>query len=192
MTDPTRRRDAGRTRAALLKAAAELFAERGFAHATIRDIGERAGVDSAMIARYFGGKAQLYVAVLQKEQGTGEPPDLLDGERLRHVVERAVRQGAGPLYHSALHAHDDPRADEFSRRELHRRIVTPLARRLAADGADRPQARAELLTAAVVGVLIGRSSGTLPALTALDADELAGLLAQVLSAMEPRECSRRF
>ncbi|QRP47398.1 TetR/AcrR family transcriptional regulator [Amycolatopsis sp. FDAARGOS 1241] len=184
MTDTPRRRDAGRTRAALLKAAAELFAERGFAQATIRDIGERAGVDSAMIARYFGGKAQLYVAVLHEEQGAEDPPDLLDTDRLRELVGRAVRQGPGPLYHAALHPHDDPQADEYSRTELHRRIVTPLAGRLRADAVDRPQARAELLTAAVVGVLIGRSSGALPALTALDADTLTSLLTQVLSSME--------
>ncbi|MFD9659211.1 helix-turn-helix domain-containing protein [Streptomyces mirabilis] len=35
---------------------ATLFAERGFDRTTIRDIGERAGVDPALIARYFGSK----------------------------------------------------------------------------------------------------------------------------------------
>ncbi|MBX6388749.1 MAG: TetR family transcriptional regulator [Frankia sp.] len=59
-----RRRDAERSRAALLDAAAELFAERGYAGTALRAVGQRAGVDAALIARYFGGKDGLYRAVL--------------------------------------------------------------------------------------------------------------------------------
>ncbi|WP_326565798.1 TetR family transcriptional regulator [Amycolatopsis rhabdoformis] len=186
MTDQPspRRRDAGRSRAALLAAAAELFAERGYSQATIRDIGERAGVDPAMIARYFGGKAQLYVAVLQDEMGDKEPADLKDAERLSWLVGRAVRQGPGPLYQVALQPHADEQATTFSREELHRRLVTPLARRLADEGVDRPQARAELITAAFAGVLTGRTSGAFPELAALDADALTALVTQLVSSME--------
>jgi AcrR family transcriptional regulator len=61
---PPRRRDAAATRRALLDAARELFDARGFRGTTVRGIGERAGVDPALIARYFGGKAELYQAVL--------------------------------------------------------------------------------------------------------------------------------
>ncbi|MGW4486444.1 TetR family transcriptional regulator [Amycolatopsis sp. NPDC004368] len=179
-----RRRDAGRTRAALLAAAAELFAERGYAQATIRDIGERAGTDPAMIARYFGGKAQLYIAMLQAETGDDELADLGDAERLSGLVGRAVRQGPGPVHQVALQPHADAQATAVSREELHRRIVTPLARRFTTDGVDLPQARAELLTAAFAGVLIGRTSGALPALAALDAETLTALVAQLVSAME--------
>lgn len=60
----TRRRDAARSRQALLAAAAGLFAERGYAGTAIRSVGDRAGVDPALIARYFGGKEGLYRAVL--------------------------------------------------------------------------------------------------------------------------------
>ncbi|ABW16300.1 transcriptional regulator, TetR family [Parafrankia sp. EAN1pec] len=60
----TRRRDAARSRQALLAAAADLFAERGYAGTAIRSVGDRAGVDPALIARYFGGKEGLYQAVL--------------------------------------------------------------------------------------------------------------------------------
>jgi len=62
--DPTRRRGprpgGGDTREALLVAAREEFAEKGFAAATVRSIGARAGVDPAMISHYFGGKAGLF------------------------------------------------------------------------------------------------------------------------------------
>lgn len=176
-----RRRDADSTRAALLKAGAELFAERGYDHATTRDIGERAGVDAAMIARYFGGKAQLYIAVLREETGDDVPVDILDPARMRHLVDRAIRRGPSPIYRVTIRRHDDPRAQAASRAELRRRIVGPLVARLAADGVDRPQEKAEVLTAAFIGVLTARASGAFDRLPELDADDLTSLLLELLS-----------
>ena len=49
---------------ALVLAAQDLFGQRGFESTTIRDIGDRAGVDAALIARYFGSKADLYIAAV--------------------------------------------------------------------------------------------------------------------------------
>src|SRR3982751_6983451 len=66
--DSVRRvRDAAASRRALLGAAGELFHARGYEGATVRDIGERARVDPALIARYFGGKEGLYLAALADE-----------------------------------------------------------------------------------------------------------------------------
>src|SRR5919107_1746006 len=62
-----RLRDAAASRRALLEAAGELFHARGYEGATTREIGDRAGVDPALIARYFGGKEGLYLAVLSDE-----------------------------------------------------------------------------------------------------------------------------
>jgi MFS family permease/AcrR family transcriptional regulator len=67
----TRRRDAGRSRARLLAAAAELFAERGYTGTALRAVAERAGVDAALIARYYGGKDGLYQAVLAADPVVG-------------------------------------------------------------------------------------------------------------------------
>ncbi len=53
------------TRAALLRAAAEVFAERGYQLARVRDIAARAGVNLAAMNYHFGGKQKLYLAVLQ-------------------------------------------------------------------------------------------------------------------------------
>ena len=58
--DGVRRRDAAATRRALLEAARELFGTRGFEATTLREIGERAGADPALFARYFGSKGQLF------------------------------------------------------------------------------------------------------------------------------------
>jgi len=51
------------TRQELLDAAREVFADRGVDGATTREIAQRAGVDPAMIAHYFGSKGGLFEAV---------------------------------------------------------------------------------------------------------------------------------
>ncbi|VBB06355.1 tetr bacterial regulatory protein hth signature [Lucifera butyrica] len=51
--------------AKLLEAASKLFAERGFAAVSIREVAEAASVNSALISYHFGGKEGLYSAVLE-------------------------------------------------------------------------------------------------------------------------------
>ena len=57
--------DADRSRAALLDAALEEFAAKGFAGGRVRDIAQRAGVSKDLVAYHFGGKDGLYLAVQQ-------------------------------------------------------------------------------------------------------------------------------
>ncbi len=59
-----RRRDPVRTRARILAAAVEVFAELSYAQAGLRDISARAGVASSLPVRYFGTKAALFEAAL--------------------------------------------------------------------------------------------------------------------------------
>lgn len=54
-----------RTRAALLEAAGNVFAEKGFDRATGKEICARAGANVAAINYYFGGVEGLYAAVLR-------------------------------------------------------------------------------------------------------------------------------
>ncbi len=58
-------RDAERTRAELLAVATEVFAESGYSGARVDDIAERTRTTKRMIYYYFGGKEQLYLAVLE-------------------------------------------------------------------------------------------------------------------------------
>ncbi|MGZ8176537.1 TetR/AcrR family transcriptional regulator [Williamsia sp. SKLECPSW1] len=59
------RRDADATRGALVAAARDRFSRTGFAATTVREIATDAGVDPALIMRYFGGKRGLYEAAVQ-------------------------------------------------------------------------------------------------------------------------------
>lgn len=62
---PQRKSD--RTRAAILDAARRLFAERGHGATTIRDIAAEAGIDPALVMRYFGSKDELFVRAAEFE-----------------------------------------------------------------------------------------------------------------------------
>lgn len=56
-----------RTRAAILEAARALFAERGYAATTVRDVATAAAVDPALVIRYFGSKDELFVRATEFE-----------------------------------------------------------------------------------------------------------------------------
>lgn len=59
-----RKRDTEATREALMDAATELFAERGFDGTRVDQIAQTAGVNKAMISYHFGGKKRLYNEIL--------------------------------------------------------------------------------------------------------------------------------
>jgi AcrR family transcriptional regulator len=63
---PERLRDAERTRADILAVATAEFADRGYAGARINEIAAKTSTTKRMIYYYFGGKEQLYIAVLEQ------------------------------------------------------------------------------------------------------------------------------
>jgi AcrR family transcriptional regulator len=63
---PGRRRDKEATKEALLAAGVQVFAERGYDAATTREVAQAAGVNEQLIQRYFGGKAGLLLAVIER------------------------------------------------------------------------------------------------------------------------------
>lgn len=69
-TTQRRPRDAGATKALLLRAATEEFAEYGLAGARIDRIADRAGANKRLIYVYFGDKDQLFDAVVDDQAQT--------------------------------------------------------------------------------------------------------------------------
>jgi TetR/AcrR family transcriptional regulator len=61
-----RRRDADRSRQALLDAARHEFADKGLAGARVSEIAERAGLNKQLISYYFGGKQGLYDTLVEQ------------------------------------------------------------------------------------------------------------------------------
>lgn len=170
----------GQARELLLEAAVALFAERGYDRTTTRDVAERAGVDAALIARYYGGKDGLYLAALREETGDAEPPDLLHRDRTASLLARVDARGAGPVLRAAVERHPDDAVRTASVAALSSRLVEPLAARLRDEGVQDAQLAAELRVAAFAGVLLGRGAGAFPALSDADADVLTDLLLDLI------------
>lgn len=98
MSEPTTRsRLKAARRSTLLRAAAELFAERGFHSVSMEDLGAAAGISGPAVYRHFASKeavlSELLVGVSQK---------LLDGGRQEAAAEEPPGQTLGRLI--AFHA----------------------------------------------------------------------------------------
>ena len=92
-----RARDAARTRAEILDVATREFARAGYDGARVDEIAARTRTTKRMIYYYFGGKEQLFTAVLERAYGAlREAERRLDVAHLDPVA--AVRRLAGLLF----------------------------------------------------------------------------------------------
>jgi AcrR family transcriptional regulator len=83
------------TRAHLVETALSVFAEKGFARATIKDLGVAAGMSPAILYHYFKGKEELLQAVVERYSFVGDVRRLIDageslpiGDFLRALTQR--------------------------------------------------------------------------------------------------------
>jgi AcrR family transcriptional regulator len=86
---PERERNPVRTRAAILDAAEKLFAQKGFDTTSLNEVGAAAGVSRGTPGYFFGSKADLYQAVLDRCFAEVR-------EAVRSGRERALASGQSP------------------------------------------------------------------------------------------------
>ncbi len=98
------RSDGAEARSRLLLAALRLFAEKGFAKTSTREIAQSAGVNLAAIKYYFGDKAGLYRVVFSEPLGVAcEAVDLSDPTLgLRDVLQIFFADFVAPLKHGEI------------------------------------------------------------------------------------------
>lgn len=77
-----------RTHADILRAAAEVFAERGFSRATLTSIGDRAGVTLGAVYFHFRNKEELARVIVQQQPDRVVTP--YDSTGLQYVVDVTV------------------------------------------------------------------------------------------------------
>jgi AcrR family transcriptional regulator len=174
------RRDREATRARLLQAARLRFAEHGYAGTSVRQVAADAGVDAALVFRYFGSKDGLFVAATAQED-----PETLLGLPPSEFTERLLTlfafppQGTRPV--AALLRSGGRAAGEA---RLQAAVCGPFLDELsgALEGEDA-ELRAELLVAWVVGVAVMRGivPGTILART--DQESVARHSAAVVRAL---------
>ncbi|MBP3730652.1 MAG: TetR/AcrR family transcriptional regulator [Mailhella sp.] len=100
----SKRADRGSTRSLIIDAAGRVFAEKGFAKTTTREICQKAGVNSAAVNYYFGSKEGLYDEVLveahrqiislDQMKTIMEDSAMSDEDKLRFVFSLVFRTAA--------------------------------------------------------------------------------------------------
>ena len=179
-----------------MSAASELFAERGYAGASIDEIGERAGISGPGIYRYFRGKDALLEAVVADATDSftvarsTPPPDL---EQLStHVVAAALDDPATLItFMRERHRLDGAAKDDLGRAE--RRLYRPWAEAIGAVDPGIPGRQAALRQRAVLtalGVIASRQQGVgRPALDRLLVRSIVSVLA--VPSIEPHQPGAR-
>ncbi|GAA1808401.1 TetR/AcrR family transcriptional regulator [Nocardioides hankookensis] len=162
--DPTSRpRNAEATRLDLLRVARRRFTVLGYERTTTRDIAADAGVNVALISRYFGSKEGLFAAVIEDSAELMEPwqPGSIDD--LAVALADSLRPDAWPEFDHVnpmvllLRDIDDDRVGALRRQALSS-AIDAFAGLIGGD--DTARLRADLVFALLAGVFQLR--GVLP------------------------------
>jgi AcrR family transcriptional regulator len=162
-----RKRDATATRAAILAAARQRFLRESYDSVGLRDIAGDAGVDVALISRYFGGKEGLFRDVLLADKNDGLLRQPLTAAELPAYLAQLVvedgdedRQRRMEMFIVMLRSASSPKAGEVIRDLVHLDVLGPLAEIIGDEHADL---RANMLLAILMG------SGVLRTIMKVDA-----------------------
>ncbi|MFM0045618.1 TetR family transcriptional regulator [Paraburkholderia sediminicola] len=186
MTDSTRStpasgRNASDTRERILEAARACFSRRSYENVGLREIASEAGVDAALVSRYFGGKEGLFAQVVEGAFHVEEHlPESLDtvGEFLvaEVMAESNVTGEFNPLRLLLLGATSPDTAEMVSAR-FHAEFVQPLARKLKGRDAE---IRAALIGSYVIGLATMRHMLESPTLTSASSRKVAAFVAAAI------------
>ncbi len=140
------------TPTAIRDAAATLFAARGYAGVSVREIAKSAGVDPALVIRHFQSKEKLFLETMQLDL---DHQPLLDGP-IDDLGERFIQflldsdENVRGIFLALLRASDGGDIGSQLREAHNASFVAPLRNRLKGDDAEL---RARLAAALVGGLL---------------------------------------
>jgi AcrR family transcriptional regulator len=182
-----RKRDAEATRAAILEAAKRQFAILGYDRAGLREIAGEAGVDVALIKRYFGGKEPLFIEALK---ASFAPDRLRTWDRATFAEDVAERMAesahfgeeATQSFQFLLHTATSPTTAPLLNIAIQERFLAPIRQWLGGPDAD---ARARVLAAIYIGLLVERLIRNQP-LRGRERDVFIAQVKGLLEAMAPR------
>jgi AcrR family transcriptional regulator len=149
------RRDAQKTKAAILAAAQEAFSVQGYLATGVRDITAAAGVNPALVNRYFGSKEKLYAAALEALLDAGQVTSFereTFGEQAVTMLTARQRTRRNPLPMMLL-ASADQAARATTQSLLREVFIEPLARWY---GPERGEAKAACFALLASGLTVYR------------------------------------
>ncbi len=176
-------RNAAQTRERILAAARVRFSRHSYENVGTRDVAADAGVDAALVSRYFGSKEKLFAAVIEGgfrvEEHLSEHLSGL-GKHLVDQVLGDAREAAGfDALRVLLRAAGNPAIAPLVAGQFQREFVRPLARLLRGRDAE---ARAALIAAYVIGLATMRHGLDAPAWTGASGRKAAALAAAAIQA----------
>jgi AcrR family transcriptional regulator len=181
-----RRCGESRTRAAILAAARDHFAARGFNGASLRAIAAAAGVDTGLIRHFFGCKDDLFIATLHVPDEVFEwMRKALDGDVGRlgeRMVDAYLRLWENPATAEPLLA---VARSAISSKKGTNRLRAVCGGSVFRDflphvGIDRAETRIALAGAHLMGVALARYVVQVPPLVNLGRDELIATCAPAI------------
>jgi AcrR family transcriptional regulator len=174
------------TRAQITAAAARRFAAAGYDATSMRQVAADAGVDPALVRRFFGSKEQLFTEVAsalidpaRAAATIAEGPPEAGGERLLRYFLSLLGDVSrpGPFLGLIRSAVTSEHAAMLLRRFVSDRILREIAASFPSRG---PGLGAALAASQLVGLAVARYAVRLPPLTAAGTEELVSSVAPVL------------
>lgn len=141
------------TAARIVEAARAVFGEKGYEAAGTREIAQRAGVNVALINRYFGSKAGLFAAAVPPSMAMDK--DLLAAGDFSALIaakfaNMAPKDDYDPIM-AFLRSAPNPEAADMLREAVQGQVIDPIADHLEGDDAE---ARAILIATQLVGFVL--------------------------------------
>jgi len=174
------------TRGEIVAAAARCFARAGYDATSTRQVAADAGVDPALVRRFFGGKEELFTEVAAALIDPGRivtavatgPADQAGERLLRYFLALLGDvQQPGPLLGVVRSAVTSEQAAHALRIFLAQRVLGGIAEALHI---DQGEVRAALAASQLVGIAVSRYAVRLPSLAAADDEQVIGWVAPVL------------
>ncbi len=168
------RRSSAETKAVILAAARERFAESGFERATIRAIAADANIDPSMVMRYFGNKDQLFAAAadfdLQLPDMAGVDRDQVGVQLVTHFMNRWERD---EIMVVLLRSSTTNAEAAQSMKTIFATQLLPVIAGINPEGAVR---RAGLVATQMLGLALCRYVLKLPPVVEMSRDEIVSSL----------------
>jgi AcrR family transcriptional regulator len=170
------------TREAITEAARRQFAELGYDRATLRGIAGEAGVDAALVMRFYGSKEALFrevmalpPAVAEAMAGLADGPTESVGRRLAEVIVGMLEdpRSRSIVLGRIRSASSHPEAAALVRETVERDV----GRLVATLTDDEPETRAVLVGSQVVGLALARHVVHVEPLASMPAGDVVDYIA---------------
>jgi AcrR family transcriptional regulator len=171
-------RTAAESRAAILDAARRRFGRDGYERTTIRAVAADAGIDPAMVMRYFTNKERLFAEAASFELHLPDLTGFSPGDVAAHLlpVFFAIWE-QNPAFLPLMRAASTSEAAAERMRTIFTEQVEPA---LAPVAVDRPRERAALIGALVLGLVHARYILRNPPIAEMSREELERWIAPVI------------